>query len=260
MGVYIHPQRAQLTRLDAVHPAPPLCCPNRGIPTTWVSSHKTEESTWDSGSLGQNLLEAFAETSSASLEGCREAAFLPPPRSEGPGSMTERTAPDSTAGRVTQPTAESAWMGSGSRDEEASRGFDSEMVAFDGRRDAEGRRREKGCGKKTSAFHLSPPTSRTRRLWGRRGPCPWLGSLPLARSAHPKIILSLLLQLLRAQVRHGLAPLSVLAATSASLVGRSPPPAPPRPPSPWTRGLPRLPAGGGLGGAGRSHCGVRVLS
>lgn len=77
------------------------------------------------------------------------------------------------------------------------------------------------------------------------------------RSAHPKVILSLLLQLLRAQVRHALAPVSVLAATSASPVGRSPPPAPPRPPSPWRRGPPRLPpgagAGEGTGGAGRSH-------
>lgn len=125
---------------------------------------------------------------------------------------------------------------------------------------------EGGCGMKTSAFHLSPPTSRTRRRCGRRGPRSLAGlrgstreGLPLTRRSHPKIILSLLLQLLRAQVRHGLAPVSVLAATSASLVGRSPPPAPPRPPSPWRHGLPRLPPppgralAEGWGGAGRSH-------
>lgn len=165
-------------------------------------------------------------------------------------------------GRAGAPaTTESAGMDTGSREEMLPEALTPKSLPLMGG----GMRRgggdgEGGCGMKTSAFHLSPPTSRTRRRCGRRGPRSLAGlrgstreGLPLTRRSHPKIILSLLLQLLRAQVRHGLAPVSVLAATSASLVGRSPPPAPPRPPSPWRHGLPRLPppprpgSGGGVG-------------
>lgn len=112
-----------------------------------------------------------------------------------------------------------------------------------------------------SASGCGPPWSRPDRAAAQcsvprlRGPRPTSGSRPPpripealpARSSHPKTVLSLLLQLLGAQIRHGLLFASILGATS--LAGKYRPPPLARPPSPWRRGQPRLPRG--REGAGR---------
>lgn len=112
-----------------------------------------------------------------------------------------------------------------------------------------GRASQRGCG-----WPLGPFTLRTqlpRVLRTPRTP----GSPSFTRSSHPKIILSLFLQLLRSQVRHGPALIWIPVAACASLVGRYQLRAPPRPPSPWRRGQAALlPARAAKWeGKGRSH-------
>lgn len=160
-----------------------------------------------------------------------------------------------------QPSTKAARRERNRTEAEASAAFALETFAFNGRRDGEGGQRERMWRADVITCHPSPP-----RRCGRRGLRPRLppgvtgtgglhplhsanwatwdppatahpGRPSLTRSSHPKIILSLLLQLLRAQVRHGLARVSIPAADHASLEGRYRLPAPPRPPSPWRRGL-----------------------
>lgn len=82
----------------------------------------------------------------------------------------------------------------------------------------EGRQRRQGMWREDVS--CSPFTASFQDwalLWPHWPPGVRPGSPHPSPSSHPNIILSLLLQLLRAQVRHGLARVWVLAATSASL-------------------------------------------